>query len=337
MRKYRGAIIPLLIIIVFVAFIALYIGIPKQEQQLIELSMEDLDGLTLIRGMAGFDMHLDPSSMKIYVSSFEDGAYVYMIDGKEHQDMHLVRALKISNGLGLGITMGPDSSLIVGCSANDWEDWYKNGGALYKVDPSLNKAEQLSAFFPGLNDVSFDGKDHLYFATINRSKIRPSGAVYCLVQDSAGNWTEPELVLENVKGSSALFFDTISEELCIAEKYSGIVSFNTVTKKSTTVVKKSKWLELFCCFCKDSQGNFWMADAGSGFVKMYNPDREKVFRFAIDGIGSISSCKIRKENGEDILYALEISEDPSFKRAIGKECDGRGIFIVPVRNLLKYI
>ena len=94
---------------------------------------------------------------------------------------------------------------------------------------------------------------------------------------------------------------------------------------------KTRIVEGFDDLCVDSIGRIWVGDQPNGCIKMFNPNVNIIYKISIEDIGVITSCKIRKENGEEILYITEMKKPKS------KEFDGRGIIIIPLKEVIDKI
>jgi hypothetical protein len=92
-------------------------------------------------------------------------------------------------------------------------------------------------------------------------------------------------------------------------------------------------MDYFDDLCQDQAGNLWVADPGSGSLKEYIPGSGEVIRFKIRGIGQVSSCRIRIENGEEIIYLTELKQNPN--KMLSGPFDGRGVFSMPLAELEK--
>jgi len=77
-----------------------------------------------------------------------------------------------------------------------------------------------------------------------------------------------------------------------------------------------------------------MTDPVYSTVKMYNPGTNRLVRFSITGIGQTSSCRIRSEAGQEMLYISELKKS---HQLMSDNFDGRGVLVVPAQSLLQLL
>jgi sugar lactone lactonase YvrE len=130
-----------------------------------------------------------------------------------------------------------------------------------------------------------------------------------------------------------MYFSVRENRLYFSETLSGVYRVDPGSGQAEKVFAKAKTMDFFDDLCQDQAGNLWVADPGSGSLKKYVSGTGELVRFKIRGIGQVSSCRIRIENGEEIIYLTELKQQPN-KMLFGK-FDGRGVFSVPLAELEK--
>ena len=88
--------------------------------------------------------------------------------------------------------------------------------------------------------------------------------------------------------------------------------------------------EAFDDLCTDSRDRLWMTDPNRRTIKRYDPATDTLVRYHLDGFGQASSCRIRVENGEEIMYITELK---SPEKEGDNPYNGRGVLRVPLRSL----
>ncbi|MEE9457343.1 MAG: hypothetical protein V3W11_09375, partial [bacterium] len=53
----------------------------------------------------------------------------------------------------------------------------------------------------------------------------------------------------------------------------------------------------------------------------------------IKGCGRPSSCRIRVEDGKEIIYVTELKRCRGFVGYLSSKCDGRGVIVIPLKAL----
>jgi sugar lactone lactonase YvrE len=234
----------------------------------------------------------------------------------------------IAGEFSLGVGAGPDGSLYMAASE---KDWMKQGGAIYRVDRDLEKVEKLTGNLPGINGLTFDLSGNMYLASSNMSFLRPRGAIYLMKINPDGKFTPPETWAVGRKIVNGMYFSGKETRLYFSETLSGVYRIDPKSGEVEEVFTKAKTMDFFDDLCQDQAGNLWVADPGSGSLKKYIPGSRELVRFKIRGIGQVSSCRIRIENGEEIIYLTELKQNPN-KMLFGP-FDGRGVFSMPLAEL----
>ena len=293
----------------------------------VEADLGNYRGVALVSGMNGCEnLYLDQDSLRLYVTDLH--GYVHLINGPSRNELKLVKSKMIAGEFALGIGAGPDGNLYVAASE---KNWMKQGGAVYRVDRDLEKVEKLTGNMPGINGLTFDPSGNLYLATSNMSFLRPRGAIYLMKFNPDGKFTAPEVWAGGRKIVNGMYFSGKENRLYFSETLSGVYRVGPESGQVEEVFAKAKTMDFFDDLCQDQAGNLWVADPGSGSLKEYIPGSGELVRFKIKGIGQVSSCRIRIENGEEIIYLTELKRQPN-KMLFGK-FDGRGVFSLPLAEL----
>jgi sugar lactone lactonase YvrE len=150
----------------------------------------------------------------------------------------------------------------------------------------------------------------------------------------AGSYSLPEIFIPAAGIANGLFYDDHQHKIFLSSTLDGIYNFSPSEESLNEVYLKLKFMEACDDLCTDISGNVWMTDPGMSTIKIFNPGTNRLVRFVIDGIGQTSSCRIRSENGQEMLFITELKQ--SQRPASGK-FDGRGVLIVPANSLLKLL
>lgn len=302
-------------VIIQIVLINLLFGCRSLPKEVIDISNIDY---TLIEGMEGVEnTYTVPESMDLYASDCSGYLYKVSYDNKFVID----NKVKVGD-FALGITM--DKGILYFAASGS--DWSNVGGSIYKADYNLKNIEKMTLNYPGINGVTSDDKSNIYFTVGKMNPFDKNGIIYKL--NSTNMQVEPEPLLTGLKCPNGLDYDKKSNSLIFSETFKGINEFDLNSKQKRNVFGKSRVVEGFDDICKDSKGNYWVGDQPNGFIKMYNPKQNRVFYFRSEQFGVSSSCKIRIEDGKDILYVAEIKQSGK-----SKNYDGRGVFVFEVEDL----
>lgn len=295
----------------------------------VTVALEDIDRAVFVQGMNGCEnLVVENDSLRIYVSDLD--GYVHLVDGDSRERLRAVRSMQVAEEYALGIDRGPDGFLYVGASG---KDWLKTGGAVYRMDRGLEKSEKLTAEFPGLNGLVFDGSGNMYFASGKISVLRRRGAIYRMKISPDGGVTRPEVFLAERKNPNGLFFHEKENRVVFTEMLTGVSRFAPGTGEVEKVLGKTRALEAYDDVCMDRDGNYWVTDPPGGFIKKYDPNEGELIRYIVEGVGQTSACGVREENGEQILYVTELKQ--SRGKPLSQKFDGRGVVGIPIQELLK--
>jgi sugar lactone lactonase YvrE len=295
----------------------------------VTVDIGELAGVSLVEvGRGCENLYLVPDSPRLYVTDLR--GYVHLLDGLSREELGVAASRRLGREFAFGIDRGPDGYLYVAAPDGDW---LREGGAIYRLDPELASCERITGNYPGLNGLAFDDRGHLYFAAGNLNPFNAKGAVYLLEARGEGRWAEPKVFLAERGSANGLYFDRRRRLLAFTETFRGVSAFRPRDYDVEAVVAKTKAVEGFDDLCRDREGNYWIADPGSAFVKRYDPTTKTLTRFVIEGCGQASSCRIRLEGGEEILYVTELRRKGGLWTAIAGDNDGRGVFAIPLAEL----
>lgn len=301
-------------VILQIILVILVLGCSTIPNEVIDITEIDY---SVIGGMEGVEnIYTVPDSMDLYVSDCSGHLYKVSYNDK----FEITKKVKVGD-FALGITMDKGNLYFAASEC----DWSNVGGSIYKTDSSLTKVEKITKKYPGINGVTSDDKSNIYFTIGKMNPIDKSGIIYKF--NSTSMKAEPEAFLTDLKCPNGLDYDKKNNRLIFSETFKGINEMDLYTKQKTEVFGKSRVVEGFDDVCKDSKGNYWVGDQPNGFIKMYNPKQNRVFYFRSKQLGVSSSCKIRIENGKEILYVAEIKRTQK-----SKKYDGRGVFIFDLED-----
>jgi sugar lactone lactonase YvrE len=294
----------------------------------VALRLGELPGAGLIGGMEGCEnLYLDPRSLRAYVTSL--GGRIYLLDGPDGERLRVVRALD-TGGYALGIDAGPDGRLYAGiCPAASNREWKSPGGAIARLDRELGGFTLLTGPYPCLNGLAFDDQGRCFFASSNFNFLFPDGKLYVLQVGSGGQVAPPRLFADKVGLANGVLWDPASGRLLLSDTLQSIRSFSPRTGESRLEYRKAAFREAFDDFCLDAEGRLWMSDPVAWSLKMYDPARDLLIRFRIEGFGQASSCRVRREEGKQILYVTELRSPVKDRRF---PYNGRGVLRVPLES-----
>jgi hypothetical protein len=177
-----------------------------------------------------------------------------------------------------------------------------------------------------------DGRGNIYFAAGNVNFLNGRGAIYEIRRRKSGRYREARVFLHDRSCVDGVFYDARRGRICFTEKFAGVSTFQPGVMTATRVVGKTAAFD--CCgdLCTDARGDYWLADPG-GFLKRYDAEARELTRYKIKGCGRPSSCRIRLEDGEEIIYVTELKRRGGPAALVSAECDGRGVVALPLEAL----
>jgi sugar lactone lactonase YvrE len=269
------------------------------------------------------------NSEGIYVSCLD--GYIHYLDKDPSGEFRISKSLKAGSAV-TGLALSEDNTLFAVIYTCPLEEWKTTGGSVYRVDAELNSAEKISENFPAMNGICFDGLGNLYFTSSNFNFINPEGKIFRMNRGIDGAFGRPVPYFENVGLANGLYYDATRNIIYFSNTTGGIYEFTPGDSTFNEVYLKLKFMESCDDLCSDISGNIWMTDPGQATVKMYNPGTGRLFRFNIEGFGQASSCRIRSENGMEMIYISELSK---LNKPMSQIFNGRGVLAVPAQTLLK--
>lgn len=303
------------------------IGCSNDRTQTIKIDTTDNDSITFIQKMESCEnIYLPVGSSEVYVTDLHGS--LYLLDGKNHSSLEIIKEVNYGKYM-LGVVGNNDDKIF---AVEGKQKWLSEGGRIRVFDNGLNSLGVIAEGYPGINGMTMDNDHNIYFATGNMNPFKTDGAIYRMLLSDEGTYGHPEVYINTEGSANGIFYNEIDKSIVFTETFSGVNKIDMTGKNVELVFGKSRLVEAFDDLCVDSNGNYWVADTPTGFIKMYNPRTKNVTRFIFKDVGIASSCKTRVENGKEILYITEIS-----KRRGNLKHNGRGIIIVPVDYLLNKI
>jgi len=298
----------------------------------VDVSLDTLEDARFITGMNGCEnLVLSQDSRDFYISCLDGN--IYLLTRSESGEIRIVKSCKPGNQA-LGMILGRDGMLYANIGEGKAEEWMTRGGGVFRLTRSLDSYERLTDDFQCINGLACDSSGNLYFTSGNFSFLHPEGKVYKMTLKEDGSFSKPEIYLEDRGLSNGLYFDPIQDKIFYSNTIGGVFNFSSAYPALKEVYLKLRFMEACDDLCTDIGGNIWMTDPGYGTVKMFNPGTNRLARFVIEGIGQTSSCRIRSEEGREMLYITELKQT---YQPVSDNFDGRGVLVVPAQSLLKLL
>jgi len=296
----------------------------------IKIMQEDLPSLKFYGGLRGCEnLLLDKNSMRFWVTDLE--GYLTEYNGKERSKLEIRRQIKLGEML-TGITAGPDSTLLVAVSEFNSDGWVHKGGRILSIDTLFTLTETITGTYPSLNGIAMSpGWDLLLFSSSNFNPFNPAGAIY-MTGFVDGNWEDPALAIPDFGIANGVYYDRWGDRFIFSNTVEGVYTLHKTDSLPEPVYFKKSFLEITDGLCADPDGNIWMTDPGNGTLKVLLQNKNRIVRFSIKGIGQTSSCRIRMEGSEPVIYFTELKTKQSLR---SQEYDGRGVFSVPLKDLME--
>jgi len=339
-------LIKILAIIGFVILILLlagYVFIRVRAPQLLEFSkgiaelritvkLDSLDGARFITGMNGCEnLLLKDSSKGVYVSCLDGN--IHHLDTDLSGKLVVQKFFKAGNAV-TGLAFDKQGNLVAAICNNSLKEWRTKGGSLYRVSRDLVTMEKISGDFPSMNGICIDSAGNLYFTSSNFNIFRPEGTIYRMLYKGDGLFQSPEPLIQDVGLANGLYYDHFQDKIFFSNTMGGVYEFSPKENVLKDVYLKLRFMEACDDLCTDISGNVWMTDPGYSTVKMFNPGTNRLVRFIIEGTGQTSSCRIRSEDGREMLYITELKKT---HQPMSGNFDGRGVLVVPAQSLLKLL
>lgn len=298
----------------------------KVSKEKVELTLDEIDESKFLTGIKGAEnICLDKNSLKVFISDIS--GYITILNGKSFKNLEIQKSEKVGN-LVLGLAQDSDSNIYAGICNYSVNEWKEKGGAVFRFDSNLKGMTKLTTEYPGINGMTIDNNGQLYFASSNFDIFNAKGNIFKI---DLNHPTQVDLFISDTGMANGLYYDSKWDKVLYSDTTSGVYTFNFDTPHLTQIFKPQKLWGLIDDLGTDSKGRVWMSDPGASFVKCFNPRTNNIVYFTIEGLGQASSCRVRKENGRDIIYITELTLK-------GKGIyDGRGVIIFPIESLEKYL
>lgn len=295
----------------------------------VAVDFDDLAGAVFVKvGRGCEDLYLEPESLRIYVTDRRGN--IHLVDGPSREGLSVVKSAALGRSSAFGLAESPYGVLYV--AACD-DGWLERGGGIFRVDKELESAEKIAGYFPGLNGLAFDGRGNLFFAVSNVSFLEGKGVIYRMRRLRGGGYAAPKIFLPDRRCVDGIYYAAGEGRVCFTETFSGVSALDPRTTAVEAVLGKTSVVEAFGDLCAGAGGGLWIADPGGGFIKYYDPGKKELTRYKIKGLGRPSSCRIRLEGGEEILYVTEIKKGRGLGGLLSKNYDGRGVAVIPAKAL----
>jgi sugar lactone lactonase YvrE len=334
------AIIGFVVILLLLAgFIYLKIKVP----QLLEFSKgiteinitvkaDSLENSLFVEGMKGCENICLPADTRGFYISSLDGMLTFL-SGQPGQSPSVQKSFKAGTAV-MGVSVDVRGELVAAvCTISSEEPGSWDAG-LYRVNKDMSELERISQDFPSMNGICFDGAGNLYFTSSNFNYLSPEGAIYRMERTDSISFMPPEVLIAGIGLANGLYFDGLQDKIYFSNTIGGVYSFTPGIPDYREEYLKTRFMEACDDLCTDSGGNIWMTDPGNSTVKMYNPGTNRLVRYTIIGLGQASSCRIRVEDGLDILYITELKTST---QPLSEDFNGRGVFIVPAYSLIRLL
>lgn len=262
----------------------------------------------------------DRKSMKIYAGDLN--GFVHILDGQDRNSLKLIKSTKVAKGYCTGIILKSNNELCIGIS-DGIGNWGKQKCYIIGADSNISVTDTIAGPDILINGIAIDTNDNLYFATGEFSLLFPKPG---FIKKLSNTSRKPEVLISDCKRPNGLFYQSTNGKLFFTKTLDGIFSLNPETKEESVVIGNKKLVDASDDLCIDKSGDIWVANPPKGFIKCYQPDKNLVIYFKSKDFGTASSCRIRVENGEEVLYISEIRNPKG-------EYKGRGIISIPVKVL----
>lgn len=297
------------------------------EVRTVSVDFSDLDGAAVLEvGKGCENLYLEPASLKVYLT--DCWGNVHLLDGPSRGELRLVKSGKLGDGRAGGIDAGARGFLYVAAS----DDRAGRRGGIYRVDRELESGLKLAGDYPGLKGLTVDGRGDIYFAAGNGSFFDGEGAIYTMRRKAGGDYAEAELFLPELLCADGLFYDARAGRVLFTENFSGVSAFRPGFMAVTYVLGKICFFDSCGDLCTDAGGRCWLTDPG-GFLKCYDAEAGELARYRVRGCGRPASCRIRVEDGEEVIYVTELKRRTGLAAALSSKCDGRGVIAIPLKAL----
>lgn len=302
------------------------------DEKVVVVHMDSLDDAQFYGDMIACENCFpDPGSNRLYVTSLT--GHVYLLDGDSGEALAICKEIR-PGGYALGIDKGPDGKIYIAIAPGTTDrEWKTPGGHVARFDVDLESPEILTDLYPAINGLAFDHTGTCYIASSNFNFLFPRGTIERFTVCPDGNIANAEPYITSMGMANGLCHDPASGRVLYTDtlETAGFLREGADGGGSLDVLyRKTFMTEAFDDLCTDSRGSVWMTDPNRKTIKRYDPETDTLVRYTIEGFGQASSCRIRLEKGEEILYITELKGPVKNKN---DPYNGRGVLRVPVRSL----
>lgn len=298
----------------------------------ITVKLDSLKGARFITGINGCEnIYPAEGSKEVYVSCLDGN--IYDLSPDSSGILGIYKSFKAGNAV-TGITADKQGNLLAGVCNNSRKEWRTKGGSIYRISRDLLTMDRLSEDYPSMNGICVDSAGNIYFTSSNFNIFHPEGTIYRMLYQGNGLYQPPVAFIEDAGLANGLYYDHFQDKIYFSNTLGGVYEFQPGENVLKAVYLKLRFMEACDDLCTDISGNIWMTDPGNSTVKMFNPGTNRLVRFVIEGIGQTSSCRIRSEEGREMLYITELRKT---YEPISDNFDGRGVVVVSAQSLLKLL
>jgi sugar lactone lactonase YvrE len=295
----------------------------------VAVDFDDLAGAVFVKvGRGCENLYLEPESLRVYVTDRRGN--IHLVDGASRAGLRVVKAAALGRSSAFGVAESPYGVLYVAACDGEWQE---AGGGIFRVDKELGSATKIAGDFPGLDGLALDGRGNLFFAVSNVSFLDGKGVIYRMKRLRGGGYATRRVFLADRRCVDGVYYAAEKGRVYFTETFSGVSALDAKSTAVEALLGKTSAVEAFDDLCADASGGLWIADSAAGFVKYYDAGRKELTRYKIKGFGRPSSCRVRLEGREEVLYVTEIKKGRGLGGLFSKNYDGRGVAVIPVKAL----
>jgi sugar lactone lactonase YvrE len=300
------------------------------EQVQVVATLDSLPDAHFVTGMNGAEnLCFMPGGKGFFVTCLD--GQIHLVDRDGTGNFKIIRSIQPGTAV-TGICAVSDSLLAVVVCKNPREDWISKGGSVCLMPVTMDTLIRISEDMQAANGICADSHGNLYLASCNFSFLHPKGNIYLLQKTSAGSYSAPAPLFESNAGlANGIFYDRSQDRIFFSNTIGGTYSFVPGEHSFKPEYLKLEFMEACDDLCTDISGNIWMTDPGNSTVKIFNPGTNRLTRIVVKGMGQTSTCRIRNENGYEIVYLTELKQENQTAQTI---FDGKRVLIVPAKDLL---